>query len=232
MNLADNRMKLVTHALLMLVAASLGLAAGFTWKARRGEAETLRVARAADSETVGPAKATAAAKKLRPPRDDSPLATRLEQDLSMSSGIIKWLCWMSALEKAQATDFPRLAKLAHGNPVLWRFVVNRWVQIAPRNLFDTLVSISKFGGGLPVNELGSSLFSQWPKHEPEAAIAALNEPGDVGMRDAWRMQAAGAVVEKDAERGLQLMSEWHIEHFGPRMGAVDTWAAANPRHAA
>ena len=232
MNLSQNRMKLVSRALLMLAAASVGLAAGFTWKARRSTAEILRLAPAADSEKVASAKATAAAKQLRPPRDDSPLATRLEKDLSMSSGIIKWLCWMSALEKAQPTDFPRLARLAHGNPVLWRFVVNRWIQIAPRHLFDTIVNISKFGGALPVNELGASLFGQWPKPDPEAAIAALNETGDVGMRDAWRMQAAGAVAEKNAERGLQLMSEWHIDHFGPRMGALDAWAAANPRHAA
>src|SRR5581483_11745620 len=50
--------------------------------------------------------------------------------------------------------------------------------------------------------------------------------------DTWRLKAAMAVIENNAEQGLQLMSQWHINHFGPSMGAVDAWAAANPQHAA
>ena len=39
-------------------------------------------------------------------------------------------------------------------------------------------------------------------------------------------------MEKNPERGLQLMSEWNVENHGPRMTGVKKWAAANPRHAA
>src|SRR5204863_211695 len=40
--------------------------------------------------------------------DDSPLATKLERDLSMSSGVTRWLYWLEALEKAVPGDFPPL----------------------------------------------------------------------------------------------------------------------------
>src|SRR5581483_7311244 len=225
-------MKVISHALLILVAASLGLAVGFTWKSRLRPGATIGTASGLDAKKLELTQTNGGTKKVRVPRDDSPLATSLERDLSRSSGVIKWLCWMSALEKAQATDFPRLAKLARGNQAVWRAVVNRWVEIAPRNLFDTLVNVSKFGGDLPVSELGQTLFGQWPKQDPDAAIAALTEAGDIGMRDTWRLKAAMAVIENNAEQGLQLMSQWHINHFGPSMGAVDAWAAANPQHAA
>ena len=40
------------------------------------------------------------------------------------------------------------------------------------------------------------------------------------------------MIEKDVERGLQLMSGWHMENYGARLIAVPAWAEANPRHAA
>src|SRR6185503_19830053 len=62
--------------------------------------------------------------------------------------------------------------------------------------------------------------------------AALNEPDDFGTRRQWRWNVAEAVIRQDAERGLGLMAEWHIENYGPSMTAVAKWAAANPQHAA
>jgi hypothetical protein len=81
-------------------------------------------------------------------------------------------------------------------------------------------------------ELSNSLFNEWPKRDPDAAIAALSGSDDFAMRGSWRHSAAAAVIEKDAERGLLLFSEWHIENFGPFMNGVRKWAAIDPRHAA
>ena len=75
--------------------------------------------------------------------DDSPLATRLEKDLALSSGVTRWLYWLEALEKAAPSDFPRLDRLARGNPAVLRLVAERWAEFAPRHLFDTLVAASK-----------------------------------------------------------------------------------------
>jgi hypothetical protein len=165
--------------------------------------------------------------------DDSPLATKLGQDLSMSKGVKAWLLWLEAMEKARPADFPPLARLARNNPAALRFVTARWVEIAPRHLFDTLVAAVRGGNSaFPANELARALFDQWPKKDPDAAIAALNEPGDLGMRELWRHQAAESVIRTDAERGLRLMAEWDIENYGPSMSAITKWAAANPQHAA
>jgi hypothetical protein len=150
----------------------------------------------------------------------------------MSSGVTYWLYWLEALEKATPTDFPRLARLAQGKPAAMRFVSARWVEVAPRHLFDTLVAASRNNAGFPIQELARTLFTEWPKRDPEAAIAALNEADSFGMRTQWRWDVAETVIRRDAERGLVLMSEWHIENYGPSMTAVSKWAAADPRHAA
>lgn len=151
----------------------------------------------------------------------------------ISKGVKTWLLWLEAMEKASPADFPRLVKLAQNNPAALRFVTARWVEIAPRHLFDTLVAAVRSGtGGFPVRDLAQALFDQWPKKDPDAAIGALNEPGDLGMREIWRHQVADSVIRADAERGLRLMAEWHIENYGPSMSAITKWAAANPQHAA
>ncbi len=172
--------------------------------------------------------------KLRA-KDDSPLATKLEHDLAQASGVARWLYWLEALEKAASADFPRLARLARNNPAALQFVATRWAEIAPRHFFDSLVAAAKDGHGLPVRELANVLFDEWPKRDPEAAIAALNEAGDLGMRHAWQMDVATTIIKKDVERGLRLFTEWHIEHYMPfydERGPVPKWAAADPRHAA
>src|SRR4029077_4363905 len=102
-------------------------------------------------------------------QDDSPLATQLERDLSLSKGVTRWLYWMDALGKALPSDFPRLAKLTKGKRELERMVARRWAEKAPRHLFDTLVAAAKFSRGLPVGTLASALFEEWPKRDPEAA---------------------------------------------------------------
>jgi hypothetical protein len=228
--------KILLHSLIIAAAAASGLAVGFALRVQRGSepAASPAVTSASPGPAVPqakPARGLNRRARVRP-KDDSPLATQLERDLSMSSGVTRWLYWMEALEKAAPGDLPRLARLAQGDSTATRFVAARWVEVAPRHLFDTMMADMKSGRGLPDNELTTALFDEWPKRDPDAAIAALNETNVFGARWYWRARVAGALIEKDAERGLRLMSEWHIDSFGPRMTGVVKWAAANPRHAA
>jgi hypothetical protein len=215
--------------LILLLAALPGLAIGFKLRSGRHRSEASNPARQASASA--PVSAT-----NRPARtaiaDDSPLVSKLKQDLSISVGVKRWLVWLEALEQAGPSDFPRLARLAQGNPAAMQFLGARWADVAPRHLFDTLAAALRNGGGFPVNELARVLFEQWPRKDPEAAIAALNEPGDLGLRGIWRNSVAETVIRVDAERGLRLLAEWHIENYGPAMGAINKWAAANPQHAA
>jgi len=163
--------------------------------------------------------------------DDSPLATQLARDLSLSGAVTNWLCWWSAIEKATLADFPRLALLAKANPTALKLVAERWAQVAPLHFFQTLVDASKSGAGLP-GELPRLLFDTWLKREPDAAIAALENTEDFPRRADWRREVASAVIQQNPEQGLKLFSEWHIENYGPDMKGIQSWAAANPRHAA
>src|SRR4030095_9936024 len=100
----------------------------------------------------------------------------LARNVSRTSSVTRWLYWLEALDKAQPADFPRLVRLAQTNNTALRFVPAPWVAIPPRHLFDTLMHNS---GGLLDDQLfaslANSLFTEWPKHNPDAAIAALNE---------------------------------------------------------
>lgn len=223
-------MKIIFHTLVILVSAAVGLAIGSAWKSRTGSVNPNHLA-AVSNINVDSNQSKNVKKKITvPPGDDSPLATQLQLDLSNSAGVAQWLHWMTALEKAQPVDFPRLAKLANGNPAAWRLIVTRWIEIAPRHLFDTLVAGNM--SNLLMHKLGYELFRQWPKRDPDAAIAALSGVNPVGPLISWRITVAEAVVNNNAERGLDLMFQWHINNYTPSMGTIERWAAADPAHAA
>jgi hypothetical protein len=209
----------------LAIAAVFGLAGGFALRGKKiQQGAQVRPASARESLAL---------RRKQFARDDSPLATKLEHDLSMSKGVTRWLYWLEALEKAAPADFPRLAKLAQGNPALLRLVTSRWAELYPRHMFDWLVAESKNGRGQrELWEVADGLLNVWSKNDPEAAIAALSGPEDFGLRNAWRVEMANSIFDANPERGLQLMADWHIEHFGPNMGGVTKWAAADPRHAA
>jgi len=161
-------MKFVSNLLLVLVAAAIGLAVGLAFRGKPTAQSAASLGLASPSPD-SPQKGSGVLNRRTRVRfnDDSPLATQLEQDLSMSSGVTRWLYWLEALERAAPADFPRLARLAQANPAALRFVATRWVDLAPRHLFDTLVAATKNGGGgLPVRELAEALFNEWPKREP------------------------------------------------------------------
>lgn len=229
-------MKILLNSLLVIAAAALGLTLGVAWRKTSGPiaARAESASATSASPTGAPAKPSRASNQLTFVRlnDDSPLATKLERDLSMSSGVTRWLYWMEALEKAAPADFPRLARLAQGNSTALRFVAARWVEVNPRHLFDTLVAASKDRSGLHAEELAIVLFDEWPKRDADGAIAALSATNEFAGSAKWRWRVATAIIEKDVERGLRLLSEWHIDNYGPRLTAVAKWAAADPRHAA
>jgi len=227
-------MKWVVNSVIMVAAAGLGLSVGM---ALRGKAH---IPSGAEQHSASTGESVFAHAKLlnggkhsaaTVQTDDSPLATKLARDLSMSTGVTRWLYWLDAIQKAGTNDFRRLALMAKGNGVALRLLAARWAEVDPRHMFGAIVAGAREGSAFPANELGSVLFDEWPKRDPEAVIAALNGD-DFGSRSRWRMHVAGNLIEQDVERGLRLMSEWHIENYGPRMKGVEKWAADDPRHAA
>jgi len=180
-------MRIIVNSALVLIAAAIGLAAGFAWRSKH-ISQTSESAAATLPASDAPQ--TSLIRALVETQDDSTLTTKLERDLAKSSGVTRWLYWLEALEKAAPADFTRLARLAQNNPAALQFVAARWAEIAPRHLFDSLVAAARDGRGLPVQQLVRVLFEEWPKRDPEAAIAALNEPGNLGMRLAWRDDVA------------------------------------------
>src|SRR5882672_3609176 len=127
-------MKIFINAAIIVVAAGLGLAVGFVWRGKPGESFN-----SAGLPVASQTNLFRFTRKFTTVRthDDSPLATQLERDLSMSSGVTRWLYWLEAIEKAAPADFPRLLRLAQGNPAAVRLVEARWIEAAPRHLFNT-----------------------------------------------------------------------------------------------
>jgi len=224
-------MKLVPKIIVLSTACVLGLAVGFALRARTTARLNAAVSGASGTKpsqghSSGDSNRSFAAK------DDSPLATQLARSLKISSGVTRWLLWIETLGKAGPADFPRLARMARGDPMATRFLALRWLDLAPRHFFDTLLGEVRSGNSVSTRELTDILFNEWPKRDPQGVIDALNEAGDFGMRDLWRHRVADSVFSTDVERGLRLMSEWHIENYGPSMRAISKWMAPDPVHAA
>ena len=228
-------MKYLVQLLGVIVAAALGLAIGFTCRGlktdRRAESTELRAETTTKSDDSRKQDLFASRKlNVTHSSDDSPLATQLARDLALSSRVARWLYWLEAVEKASLADFPRLARLANGDTTATRLVASRWVQLDLPHLFNTL-SDAQDRRALPVDELAGVLFLEWARRDPDAAVAALQGTNSLGIREMWRFNVAGYLVEKDPERGLRALSEWGIDNFAPLMSGVAKWAAADPRHA-
>jgi len=227
-------MKVLLNSILIVAGAGLGLLVGFALhgKALSKTSEQKMIAGSAPVTLASRTNSLVSRTVVRAP-DDSPLATKLARDLSMSSGVTRWLYWLEALEQAGPADFPRLLKLAQGNAAATRLVEARWIEVAPRHLFDAVVAGSKMGDGL-LAEPARALFREWPRRDPDAAIAALNEAAS-DVRHHWGFSVAYSLMENDMERGLKLLSEWHVDEvgFGPSgLATITKWTQADPRHAA
>ena len=152
-------MKILKHVILFAIAIALGLVLGAMLR-RNGQA----IATAKLSETT-PANADTNPAPVKPKKfrrfvktDDSPLASALERDLSMSEGVTRWLYWLEAIEKAQLSDFPRLAQLAEGNSIARDLLAARWIDLNPRHMFDTIAA--HYGSGDVWSSLGNTLFKE------------------------------------------------------------------------
>ncbi|HEX7860912.1 MAG TPA: hypothetical protein VF773_11330 [Verrucomicrobiae bacterium] len=230
-------MKIFKTVLLFTLAVALGLAVGFAF---RGSTDTRVHEHTADGgASLLPSNSAVAATadtqqfSRLGKSEDSPLATQLASDLSMSHGVTRWLHWLEAVEKAQLSDFPRLALVADGNSIAIDLVAARWIELNPRHLFDTIAAQQSDSGVWA--SLGNTLFKEWPKRDMNGVIDALsstNFVGNGGRMKNWRWQVAGKLIETDPEVGVKLFHEWNIENYGPRMTGIARWAAENPRHAA
>ena len=89
-------MKILAKFLLVLCAAGLGLAVGYLWRSKSAPASQDVASASVDSSTKEDGKKSGSSKQSSraPAVDDSPLATKLERDLSMSAvllaGFIGW----------------------------------------------------------------------------------------------------------------------------------------------
>src|SRR5690348_12017677 len=88
----------------ILLAALLGFGLGFLWKLHAREAATAHWGAVASSAAQPSTSAV-----LQKPPGPLTLAGQLQRQLKNTSPLTKWLCWVSALERATAADFPQLA---------------------------------------------------------------------------------------------------------------------------
>jgi hypothetical protein len=228
-------MKVLFKILVLTLAAGVGLAVGFALRRNQSFPNTEAEAGNATVESAEGLKHEPKSRGKSAPLDDSPLATQLERDLSMSQGVTRWLLWFDAIERATLADFPRLIRIAKNTPAAMRLLTDRWIEIGPQHLFDTLVAVAKGGTQLSPDVVGSltkSLLDQWTKLDPKAILAALEAAGDFGPREDWCRDVAVKIVEVNPEMGLRLMAEWHVSNYIPRMTGIAKWAAENPGHAA
>jgi hypothetical protein len=222
-------MKLTAPLFAVLFGVALGTAAGIGLR----HSGVLRgnMVISASTTNSNAARPSSGSKVSSERKTHGPAQPAGELNLSMTKGVTRWLYWWDAIEKAGAADFPRLARLAQGNRVATRLVAERWAELAPKQFFEALRSAAKQGNKFS-GEFADILFSSWLKKDKAAAIEALNGPENFPERNSWRQQVASTLMDSDPETGLKMMSQWHIENYGPNMKAVESWAKTDPRHAA
>lgn len=213
-------------SLLIVIAAIAGLLAGFGLRAlRQQHGATAANAAAGNSASDQPgAHATTGSAAHR---EANALATKLKAELAVSDGVTRWLLWMTAVEKASPKDFPYLARMAKDIPGAVAILGTRWLEADPQGLLKACMSGDP---GFPAEELGELLFREWPKKDPEAVLAVLKASPLLPM--GWQFQSLETLFALRPEQALITMSELGLGGFGPSMGGVEKWIAADPRHAA
>ncbi len=214
------------RSLLIVLSAIAGLLAGFALRALRQQ----HGATAANSSIANSSSAQAgthANTGYPNHREANALATKLKSELAVSDGVTRWLLWITAVEKATPKDFPHLARMAKDIPGAVAILGARWLEADPQGLFEACMSGD---AGFPREELGDLLFREWPKKDPEAVLAVLKATPLLPM--GWQFQSLETLFALRPEQALITMSELRISSFGPGMGGVEKWIAADPRHAA
>ncbi len=214
----------MNRVLLIVLFALLGLAAGFglrAWRQSHPSAGDM-----ADHAAPLSAVAPGTPPKLAHARA-SELVEQLQADLSLSHGVTRWLHWMTAVEKAGVSDFPHLARLAKELPGGLNMLAALWIERDPQSLF---AACRQGGEGFPANELAQLLFQTWPKDDPDAVLAALQEHRN--LADGWQLTALNTLFQNRPEQALIAMHRLGIDSYGPNMDDIAKWAEADPRHAA
>jgi hypothetical protein len=217
-------MKPFSKPLGIALAIACGLGAGFAIRAWR--APNLAAEPASSRKTSPETSPRPHAKTSLLPA--SALVSQAQSDLSLSTGVTRWLVWMTAVEKAKLSDFPALARMGKDLPGAIRMLAARWIDLDPRHLFESCVAGFRTEG-FPSEELASLLFEDWIKRDPKAAIAALSTQNGF---DSLRMTTINTLMRSDPELALITMSDWQIDSYGPDMSKVAAWAGKDPRHAA
>jgi hypothetical protein len=112
----------------------------------------------------------------------------------------------------------------------------RWAELDPRHMFATLRAEHRRhpgGGGLADDYfVRQTLFDTWAKHDPEAAIAALQDRSALPGVEGQRMSLTNTLMKSDPSRALKLIADWSITSYLPNLDGVPAWAARDPRAAA
>ena len=221
-------MKNLSRPLVITASIALGLLGGVALRMWLHPAVTTATAptTSAPAATGTSSQTTVAKGKLNL---TSSLADKLQQDLALSGGVERWLHWVAAIENAGLEDLPDLARLTRNTPAAQRLLAARWIELNPQHLFNTLNAANAQEQGLPVGELASLLFAEWPKRDPQAVRAALSQPST--LANSYRHRAVEVFMEQDPELGITVMSEWHISDYYPGTDGIVKWATANPQHA-
>src|SRR4051812_6008747 len=94
----------------VVIAVLFGSAIGFLL--RRKNVYWLRVERTEAAHRAEAAvRASGSVQKVSESVRPFSVAEKLERDLASSKGVVQWLYWMEAIEKASLDDMPRLARL-------------------------------------------------------------------------------------------------------------------------
>lgn len=221
------------HAAWLAIAVGLGLWIGMRWSQTSTPTENSPEGKPSDAAWHEPASGIVG--RPGPGRPDGPpplsLVRQLSEDLSRSTGELRWLHWMDALERATPADFPRLLQLADANSTALKLVASRWMERDPQSLFDHLAA-----HGFVQHEVARLLFRRWMERDPEAAIQALETgtpDSHQGMSPRWlRFEVVNQLMQQDPERGFEILSRWNIVNHGPSMNAVKDWSRTDPRRAA
>lgn len=208
--------------LIIIAAAALGLGAGFA----------LRASRPAASPALSQTGAALAAPKPPPPVSSqktarSILAEETAANLSLSEGVLRWLHWMTAVEKAQPGDFAALVRLAGPLPGAQEMLAARWMECDPHGMLHACLHE---GSGFPGQSLLDTLFQTWPHRDPDAVLALLGENSDLPHNAV--ITALNSLFQIRPEQALIATSQLGIDSFRPGMNGIKAWAKADPLHAA
>lgn len=209
------------------LAAVLGLGGGYLLRAKTQESPSV------EGTTSDQSRRSAGSLSEGIPGRAQGYTAEVEDRVKRSQGAHLWLHWMSGIENADLEELAGLARSARENSGVLRLIAYRWAELDPEHLLETIRRESAQVDGrsgkslFPARQLARYLFEEWPKKDREAAISALEDSESLVGLNSIRHSVLNEVFKSDPKRGLQLMSAWSINHFGPDTRGVGEWARRN-----